>query len=156
LAIVGCGGAGASTNPSAGPPRAARFALPSDEGALVSLPLANGRAAVIDAWSPSCVPCKESVPKLVARTAELEQHGVELVLVAVLSDSESTEDAKKVLSSWGVTRSFLIDRGDALRREVGIESLPGTVLLTSSGEVRWTAPPNAAAADVVAAARDLR
>jgi hypothetical protein len=92
----------------------------------------------------------------VARTAELEQHGVELVLVAVLSDSESTEDAKKVLSSWGVTRSFLIDRGDALRREVGIESLPGTVLLTSSGEVRWTAPPNAAAADVVAAARDLR
>lgn len=137
-------------NPAAG--RQVRIDLPSDGGALVSLPFA-GRTTVLDAWAPTCLPCKEKLPALFKRSAELEAAGAKLVLVAVLSDGESTDAARATLASWGVKSPFLIDRGDVLRREVGVTELPTTLVLSPSGDVRWTAPVNATADDVVRAAR---
>jgi len=89
---------------------------------------------------------------LYARRGEIEARGGKLVLVAVLSDAETTDDARAALSSWGVAASFLIDRGDVLRREAGVSSLPATLVIDEQQHVCWVAPPNASAEDVVAAA----
>jgi thiol-disulfide isomerase/thioredoxin len=154
--VVACGGASADGS-SAGDPRVPRrgpvhIDLPSDSGDLVSLPLA-GRATVVDAWAPSCAPCRDAVPALVKRQTDLEGAGVKLVLVAVLAEDESTELARTTLASWGVKAPFLVDRGDVLRREAGISSLPSTLFLSPEGEVRWISPLSATADDIVRAAR---
>jgi hypothetical protein len=77
------------------------------------------------------------------------------VLVAVLSDAESTDAARAALASWGVSAPFLVDRGDVLRREAGVRDLPATLVVGQDGVVRWVAPP-LSKADVVQAARAAR
>jgi hypothetical protein len=73
------------------------------------------------------------------------------VLVGVLADGESTDDAKRALGSWGVTAPFLVDRDGTGKREAGVTTLPATIVLDASGAVKWVAPPSATADDVVAA-----
>jgi hypothetical protein len=89
------------------------------------------------------------------RRADLRAAGVELVLVAVLSGGESDTEAMQALERWGVAQAFLVDRGDVLRRELAVASLPATVLLDTRGVVRWVAPESATPDDVVAAAQSL-
>jgi hypothetical protein len=151
----------AACGPAAAPPSAPSTALghevalslPTDDGALVTLPLAGARATVLDAFAPSCEPCRTKVPALLAREREIAEAGSRLVLVAVLAESESTEDAAAALRSWGAAAPFLVDRGEALRRECGVEALPATLVLDARGVVRWAASPQSEAGDVVAAAR---
>ncbi|HRG99906.1 MAG TPA: TlpA disulfide reductase family protein [Polyangiaceae bacterium] len=126
------------------------FALPSDDGALVTVPVPGARATVLDFFGPTCEPCKAKVPALEARRAELAAKGAKLVLVGVLADGESTDDAKRALASWGVTAPFLVDRDGTGKREAGVVSLPATIVLDASGAVKWVAPPGATAADVLA------
>jgi len=128
------------------------LALPSTEGDLVELPQSNAKFTVIDAFAPTCEPCAKKVPALVAQRDELAELGARLVLVAVLSDDESDEAAAAALSSWGVSSAFLVDRGEVLRRSLGVDSLPATMVLDATGKVRWAAPSDADAKAVVAAA----
>jgi hypothetical protein len=154
LGLIACGKA-ADAPPSSPGGRAVRFSLPSDAGDLVSVPLPN-QAAVIDAWSPTCVPCKEKLPKLVARRKDIEAANAKLVLVAVLADGESTDEAKKALESWGVREPFLVDRGSVLRSEAGVDALPSTIIVGPDGSLRWTAKPTSTEEDIVTAARNSR
>ena len=154
-ALLGCG----SALPSAPSPKlhqSVDFSLPSDTGSLVSIPLPSADITVLDAWAPSCVPCRKKLPALHARKAELEARGGKLVLVAVLSDGESTDDARATLSQWGVVEPFLVDHGDTLRREAGVSALPTTLLIDARAVLRWVAPVDATAADVVKAVSALR
>jgi len=150
ILLTSCAKTPATGTSDAAPARQVSFSLPSDDGNLVTVPLPN-MTTVVDAWAPTCKPCREKLPALYARRAEIEAHGGKLVLVAVLSEAESTEDARAALTSWGVSAPFLIDRGDVLRREAGVNSLPATLVLDEQQHVRWVAPPNASADDVVAA-----
>jgi hypothetical protein len=151
VVLISCAKTPASGAANAAPDRRVSFSLPSDDGNLVTVPLPNV-TTVIDAWAPTCKPCRDKLPALYARRAEIEARGAKLVLVAVLSQSESTDDARAALASWGVNAPFLIDRGDVLRREAGIASLPATLVLDEREHVRWVAPSNASADDVVSAA----
>lgn len=152
--VAGCGSAAPPPSaPSTALGRQVALHLPSERGALVTLPAGGMRATVIDAFSPACKPCAEKVPALLRRNGELVDAGAQLVLVAVLSDGESSEAARAALTSWGVPPAtpFLLDRGDVLRRELAVNGLPATVVLDASGRVRWVAPPDASAGAVVAA-----
>ena len=151
ILLVGCAKTPASSAANPVSDRQVSFSLPSDDGNLVTVPFPNV-TTVVDAWAPTCKPCREKLPALYARRAEIEAQGGKLVLVAVLSAAESTEDARAALTSWGVSAPFLIDRGDVLRREAGVSSLPATLVLDEQQRVRWLAPPNASANDVVVAA----
>jgi thiol-disulfide isomerase/thioredoxin len=156
LALSACG---PGPSPGGAPPSAPSdklgqevgFSLPSDEGALVTVPLAGARATVLDFFGPTCGPCKEKVPALDAKRAELAKKGAKLVLVGVLGDGESTDDAKRALASWGVTAPFLVDKDGTGKREAGVTALPATLVLDASGAVKWIAPPKATADDVLAA-----
>jgi hypothetical protein len=59
------------------------------------------------------------VPALLARQQELAAAGVSLVLVAVLDDDESVDDAAAALQAWGAPAPFLT---------LGREQPPGLTL----------------------------
>jgi thiol-disulfide isomerase/thioredoxin len=120
---------------------------------LVTVPPEDRLPLVLDFFAPTCLPCKDAVPALFAKRAEIEAKGARLVLVGVLADSESTEDARRALASWGVRAPFLKDSGGVSQRELGVDKLPATVILDGKGVVRWVAPDRATAEDVVTAVR---
>jgi hypothetical protein len=127
------------------------FPLPSDTGALVTIPPPGAHATVLDFFSPTCTPCKEKLPKLLAERGAIEAKGARLLLIGVLADSESTDDARRALESWGAHSPFLVDRGSVSRSEAGVEKLPATIVLDLSGVLLWVAPADATEKDVVAA-----
>lgn len=51
-----------------------------------------------------------------------------------------------------MTAPFLVDRGDVLLRQLGLKGLPGAYVIAKNGDLRWEAPADASAGDVVAAA----
>jgi len=150
--LSGCGQGAPASAPNAKLGQPVTFSLPSNEGALVSVPLAGAHATVLDFFGPSCEPCRKALPALYAQRGTLAARGARLVLVAVLADGESTEDAKHALSAWGVSAPFLVDHEGTGRREAGVRELPATLVLDERGVTTWAAPVGASAADVVAAA----
>lgn len=147
-----------SCGPAAPPPSApseklgqtVTFALPSNAGALVTVPLSTSKVTVLDFFGPTCEPFKTKVPALHAKRAELAAKGAQLVFIGVLGDGESTDDAKRALAAWGVEAPFLVDRDGTGKREAGVTALPATLVLDAKGAVLWVAPPKATADDVVA------
>ena len=128
------------------------FSLPTDGGQLVDVPVKGARHTVLDFFGPTCEPCAKTVPALVARRADIESRGARLVLVAVLADGESTSDAERALTKWGVTsQPFLVDRAGVSLREAGVKDLPSTLIIDSHGASRWRAPVGASAGDVLRA-----
>jgi hypothetical protein len=131
--------------------------LPTDSGELASLPAAGAQATVADFFAPSCEPCAKKVPALYRRRAELEAMGAKLVLIGLLAGKENTEDARGALASWGIPgATFLVDAGDASKREAGVRNLPATLVLDARGVVRWAASADSTADDVLAATRAAR
>jgi len=135
--------------------KAVAFELPSNAGALVPIPQPGAAVTLLDAFAPTCKPCAKKVPALLSRQAELSEAGVKLVLVAVLDEDESIDDAMAALRAWGAEAPFLVDRGDVMRRELAVDALPASVVLDRSGTVRWVASVETEADEVVAAARSV-
>jgi thiol-disulfide isomerase/thioredoxin len=153
LSLVACGGGPApAASPSGGGAKVG-FSLPSDQGALVTVPLPGARATVLDFFSPTCEPCKKKVPELLGKRDVLAAKGAKIVLVAVLADSESTQDARRALASWGAEAPFLVDRGDTSKVEAGVTTLPSTLVLDASGQVKFRSTANSSVDDIVAAAQ---
>jgi thiol-disulfide isomerase/thioredoxin len=124
--------------------------LPSDTGVLISIG-GGGEPLVLDFWAPTCKPCVQKIPALVAREAELRAKGVRLILIAVLAKEESTDAARATLASWGVSHPFLIDREDVSRRAAGVMGLPSTLVLDGTHVVRWVAEPTSTIDEVIGA-----
>ena len=117
----------------------------------MTVPLPKPKATVLDFFGPTCAPCKRSIPAIVAKRGEIEAKGSRLVLVAVLADGETTEQADSALRSWGVKSPFLVDAHDASRKELGFKGIPATFVVEKSGKVLWSAPAGSSAGDVVGA-----
>ena len=149
--LAGCGRSPPPSAPSDKLGQTVSFSLPSDDGALVAVPLAGVRATVLDFFGPTCEPCRKKVPELNAQRTALAVHGAKLALVAVLADGESSDDAKHALAAWGVIAPFLVDAEGTGQREAGVIALPTTVVLDAHGVMKWVAPASASAKDVVAA-----
>jgi thiol-disulfide isomerase/thioredoxin len=80
------------------------LSLPTSEGSLLTIP--TGATVVLDFFGPTCAPCRKSVPELVAQRQRLANKGATLRLIAVLADGETSEQAERVLASWGGVNRF--------------------------------------------------
>lgn len=149
--LAGCGHGTLPSAPNDKLGQPVSFSLPSNDGQLVSVPLAGARVTVLDFFGPSCEPCRKGVPALYAQRRALAARGAKLALVAVLADGESTEDAARALKSWGVSAPFLVDHEGTGRREAGVTTLPATLVLDERGVTKWAAPVGASANDVLVA-----
>jgi len=151
--LTGCGHGALASAPNDKLGQPISFSLPTNEGALVSVPLPGAHVTVLDFFGPSCEPCRRALPALYAQRGSLAQQGAKLLLVAVLADNESTEDAARALATWGVNAVFLVDSAGTGLREAGVTQLPATLVLDDRGIAKWAAPVGASTADVVAAAQ---
>lgn len=111
----------------------------------------GGKATVVDFWAPSCEPCAKSLPALIAKQDDIEAKGGRLLLVAVLSEYETNDQAAEKLRSWGVEASFLVDRDGLSKTQAGVLELPATLVLDKRGTLVWVAPKGASPSDIVAA-----
>ncbi len=150
LTLAACGSP-AKPAATATPARTVAMSLPTDTGDLVTIPIPKVKTTVLDFFGPTCEPCKKSVPALTAKRQAIEAKGGKLVLVAILADGETTEQAETALRSWGVKSPFLVDAHDVSRKALGFKGIPATYVLDRAGAVIWTAPAAASADDVVAA-----
>jgi hypothetical protein len=148
--LAGCGSAPASA-PSPVLGKAIKVGLLDQAGNTVSVPVQGARSTVLDFWSPTCEPCRKSVPALVAKLPEIEARGGKVLLVGVLSEDESPLDARGALESWGVRYPFLVDRGEVIQKKAAVMELPATLILDAEGVVHWVAPTGASATDIVKA-----
>lgn len=125
--------------------------LARDDGAPAPIPVPGARSVVLDFWSPTCAPCKVTIPAVLAKRAEIEAKGAVHVLVCVLEKDESIEDARAVLSLWGINEPFLVDRDGAMLAKVGARDVPAFAIIDSAGVLQWVAPDGVTIKDVLAA-----
>ena len=65
---AGClGGAPSLATPSLNTP--IPMSLTRDDGTPATIPVPGARAAVLDFWSPTCEPCKRTIPAMLAKRA---------------------------------------------------------------------------------------
>lgn len=139
LLAAGCyGPLPSAQTPSLGKPLAAT--LTGDDGAPSPIPAPGGKALLLDFWSPSCEPCKRTIPAVLARREDIEKKGAVHVLVAVLQKGESVNDAKAALAAWGITERFVVDEEGAFLAKVGAPDVPAFAIVDAAGVLHWVAP----------------
>jgi thiol-disulfide isomerase/thioredoxin len=122
-----------------------------DDGAPAPIPVPGARAVVLDFWSPTCEPCKRTIPAMLAKRAEIEQKGAVLLLVGVLEKDETPEDAKAVLALWGIDEHFAVDKEGAFLSKIGAKAVPAFAIVDAAGILRWVAPDGVTTKNVLAA-----
>jgi len=158
LSLVGCSSHAAllPSAPSELLNRHVAFTLVSNDGSPTTIPL-PAKATVIAYWAPTCKPCRQELPALVAKRAAIETAGGALTLVAELAETESTELAEQTLASWGIRHErFLVDHDGVSTVQAAVTALPTTQVYDHAGTLRWVAPPAATPDDVVAAVTRYR
>lgn len=148
--LVGCSGA----PPSAQTPaldKPVPVTLVGDDAAPAPIPVAGSRFVVLAFWSPTCEPCKKTIPAVLAKRAALEQKGAKLLHVAVLDKDQTANDAKATLALWGIEERFVIDAEGAYMRRLGAKDVPAFAIVDSAGVLRWVAPDGVTISNILAA-----
>jgi thiol-disulfide isomerase/thioredoxin len=154
LGLAACTAACSSGVASADSPalnQVVSLGLTTQEGAPVALPTAGSRAAVLHFWAPECPSCRATIPALLKKRREIEAAGATILLVAVLGEADSADDARAVLSIWGIEEPFVIDRRGAAMGQIGARAVPAVAVVDARGALSWIAPDGITPSDVVKA-----
>lgn len=136
--LAGCGGP--ASLPTASLNQSVTVTLPGDDGAPFAIPPPGARYTVLEFWSPTCEPCKQILPAVLKKRAELAQKGADLVHVAVLEQGQSANDAKATMAFWGVNERFVVDVDGAYMHKLGAKNVPAFAIVDAAGTLRWVAP----------------
>lgn len=149
-ALEACGG-GMASAPSPALGTRVTASMSTDAGATLGVPDTVAKSVVLYFWAPGLAACKATIPALLKKKWDLEAKGARLVLVASLGEKDSADDARTVLSSWGVDEHFAIDRGHAFADQLGAHDVPAIVIVDHDGIVRWVSPDGVTMSDVMSA-----
>lgn len=92
----------------------------------------KGKVAIVDFWATWCAPCRTSFPKL-EELAKKHAGKVEVVGVSVDDEKGGVADFAK---ENGATFAIGWDEGHSIAERWKVKSMPTTVLLDASGNVR--------------------
>jgi len=106
---------------------------PTLDGASLSLADYRGRPVIVNFWGPSCVPCRDEFPVLLAK---LEQHaGDDLAVIGVLTD-DPPEPARAFVAEMGASWPTVIDEDQAIRRSYSVFARPYSFFIDRDGVLR--------------------
>jgi cytochrome c biogenesis protein CcmG/thiol:disulfide interchange protein DsbE len=103
------------------------------DGEAFDLAALRGRPVVVNFWGPSCVPCRDEFPLLIAKAAE---HGADgLAIVGVLTD-DPPEPAREFVAEYGATWPTVEDPDRSMKAAWRIAARPQTYFVDSAGVIR--------------------
>jgi peroxiredoxin len=120
--------------PSHGIRTAPETALSLLDGRTVTLGELRGRPLLLAFWSPTCAPCVEELPDLIALYRELAPRGLELVAVAMPYDPPLA--VQTFVRAHEVPYPVALDVDGRVARAVdGVKVIPTTLLIDPKGQV---------------------
>lgn len=140
--ITGCGGSSgeAKPPPSEGGGNQLPVGSPAPDLSIqtingkgkISNDSLKGKIAIVDFWATWCAPCKTSFPKL-EELSKKHSGKVEIVGVSVDDEKNGVADFAK---ENGATFAIGWDEGHSIAERWKVKSMPTTVILDASGNVR--------------------
>jgi len=114
--------------------------LQQKDGSSVSLSSLRGRVTVLTFWASWCPHCQKLLAQSQAISETVSQYGnVSYYLVNKTDGKKETETtAEQYLSSHGVGITSLYDNGLAAYNELGLRTIPTTLVIDGNGILRGT------------------
>jgi cytochrome c biogenesis protein CcmG/thiol:disulfide interchange protein DsbE len=103
------------------------------DGAPFDLTDYAGRPVVVNFWGPSCVPCRDEFPLLIAKQAEHAADG--LAIIGVLTD-DPPEPAQRFAADYGATWPTVDDPDKAIKTAYRVAARPQTYFVDGDGIIR--------------------
>ncbi len=103
------------------------------DGAPFDLADYAGRPVVVNFWGPSCVPCRDEFPLLIAKQAQFAADG--LAIVGVLTD-DPPEPARRFATDYGATWPTVEDPDKAIKTAYRVAARPQTYFVDGDGIIR--------------------
>lgn len=104
--------------------------LTGDELRLADL---RGRPVVVNFWGPSCIPCRDEFPLMLAKLAEHEADG--LAIIGVLTD-DPPEPARAFVADFGATWPTVLDPDRAIKSGWKVIARPTSFFVDREGVLR--------------------
>lgn len=124
------GGENSPTLGKAAPP----FKLPLLTGGDFDLTAEKGKVVVLDFWATWCGPCTRSLPDLIEAMSGFSEDQVKLIGV---NQAEPPERVKLFLETRKWNLSVVMDGGQSVSRQYGVDGIPHTVIVGPDGKVVW-------------------
>lgn len=103
------------------------------DGTPLDLSALRGRPVIVNFWGPSCVPCRDEFPLLIAKSAEHAGDG--LAIVGVLM-GDPPEPARAFVAEFGATWPTVIDPDGAIRTAYRVAARPQSYFIDADGILR--------------------
>lgn len=111
------------------------FKAPTPDGKMVSLKESLGKVTLVDFWASWCNPCRQENPNVVALYKEFHAKGLNILSVSLDSDVAKWKEAiAKDQLTW-TQISNLKEMKDPIALQYGVNQIPTTFLLDSSGKI---------------------
>lgn len=103
------------------------------DGAAFDLAAYAGRPVVINFWGPSCVPCRDEFPLLLAKLTEHADDG--FAIVGVLTD-DPPQPARDFVAEFDASWPTVLDPEADLKRTYRVAGRPQTYFVDGQGIIR--------------------
>jgi cytochrome c biogenesis protein CcmG, thiol:disulfide interchange protein DsbE len=109
------------------------FALKTIDGrSTVSLQDCRGKVVIIDFWATWCVPCRRSLPRLVALEA-----GTSSVKLLAINIDDERENAIEFLKRNRIKFASLYDETKRVASQYNVPEMPSALIVDAHGVVRF-------------------
>jgi peroxiredoxin len=112
--------------------------LKNSDGNVVDISkISNGKPVILNFWATWCSPCKRELNNISEIYPEwVEETGVTLYAISI-DDQRTVDRVKPYINSNNWEYVVLLDTNSDLKRALGINSVPFTILIDCDGKIAW-------------------